>query len=81
MHAAELLFDTGPPNPVEGYVGLANFYWDDMGFGFGGFLQQQYLATSFTLDSDATISSFGAFLYNNGTGSVTYQLREGIPPG
>lgn len=77
-HAAYLV-DTGLPNLGAGGTGLANYTLE-----FGGgmvFDQQQYLAASFTLAEASTITSLGAYMYNNGSGSITYELHQGGPTG
>lgn len=74
---AAYLVDTGLPTP--GGTSLVNYTVD---FGGGEFYdQQQYLAASFTLAEASTITSLGAYMYNNGSGSVTYELHQGGPTG
>jgi hypothetical protein len=41
----------------------------------------QHLGASFNIASDSTITSLGAYMYNSGSGSVTYELHQGGPTG
>ena len=75
---AAYLVDTGLPSLGAGGTGLANYTMDMMG---EETLQTQYLAASFTLAEASTITSLGAYMYNNGSGPVTYELHQGGPTG
>lgn len=75
---AAYLVDTGTPIISAGYVGLANFTMDMMGESYP---MEQYLAASFDIDSASTITSLGAYMFNNGSGDVTYELHQGGPTG
>lgn len=75
---AAYLVDTGVPNIAKGDVSLSNFTRDEWGYQY---TSQQYLAASFNITSASTISSLGAYMYNNGSGAVTYELHQGTPTG
>lgn len=75
---AAYLVDTGAPNIEAGYVGLSNYTMDEWGFQY---TSQQYLAASFDITSASTITSLGAYMYNNGSGAVTFELHQGTPTG
>lgn len=75
---AAYLVDTGTPPNSSYYTGLGYYSMDMYGYEY---TTQQHLATSFNIVNDSTITSLGAYLYNNGSGSVTYELHEGGPNG
>lgn len=76
---AAYLVDTGTPPNSSYYTGLG--YYDSVDWDGYWDTTQQHLATSFNIANDSTITSLGAYLYNNDSGSVTYELHEGGPNG
>ena len=69
-HAAYLV-DTGIPTKSSYYYTVYNHGSDRLA----------YVAASFNIASASTITSLGSYIYNKGSGSVTYELRQGGPNG
>jgi len=79
---AAYLVDTGPPDLSFSHLEYLNNYANrPYGELYKTFTQRRHLAASFNITDASTITSLGAYLWNDGLAGVTYELHQGGPTG